>query len=47
MEGQNKLYQIGLKVREIREQKGLSQTDLAYKIGKDQPSVNRQHKVDR
>jgi transcriptional regulator with XRE-family HTH domain len=38
---QAKLIELGLKVRELREGKGLSQMDLAYKIGKDQPSINR------
>jgi putative transcriptional regulator len=41
---QEKLIRLGLKVRELREEKGLSQTELAYKIGKDQPSINRLEK---
>ena len=41
MDVQAKLIELGLKVRELREGKGLSQMDLAYKIGKDQPSINR------
>ena len=39
-----RLLQLGLKVKELREGKGLSQTELAYKIGKDQPSINRLEK---
>jgi transcriptional regulator with XRE-family HTH domain len=31
-------------VRELRLAKSLSQTDLAFKIGKDQPSINRLEK---
>jgi len=38
---QNVLKQLGASVRIIRESKGLSQTQLAYNIGKDQPSINR------
>ncbi|MCV9385284.1 helix-turn-helix domain-containing protein [Reichenbachiella ulvae] len=38
------LLKLGSKIREIRESKGLSQTQLAYKIGKDQPSINRLEK---
>jgi transcriptional regulator with XRE-family HTH domain len=41
---QEKLIRLGLKVKELREKKGLSQTELAYKIGKDQPSINRLEK---
>jgi DNA-binding XRE family transcriptional regulator len=41
---QGKLVELGLKVRALREEKGLSQTELAYKIGKDQPSINRLEK---
>jgi hypothetical protein len=37
----DKLIKLGLKVRELRISKSLSQTDLAFKIGKDQPSINR------
>jgi transcriptional regulator with XRE-family HTH domain len=39
-----KLIKLGLKVRELRMAKSLSQTDLAFKIGKDQPSINRLEK---
>lgn len=31
-------------MREVRVAKSLSQTDLAFKIGKDQPSINRLEK---
>jgi putative transcriptional regulator len=41
---QGKLIELGLIVKELREGKGLSQTELAYKIGKDQPSINRLEK---
>jgi putative transcriptional regulator len=38
------LIKLGLRVRELRLAKSLSQTDLAFKIGKDQPSINRLEK---
>ena len=38
------LVELGLTVKRIREEKGLSQTQLANSIGKDQPSVNRLEK---
>jgi transcriptional regulator with XRE-family HTH domain len=41
---QQELINIGNKVKLARESKNLSQTDLAYKIGKDQPSINRLEK---
>lgn len=44
MELNDKLIELGLRVREIRLAKSLSQTDLAFKIGKDQPSINRLEK---
>lgn len=44
MELNDQLIKLGLKVREIRLSKSLSQTDLAFKIGKDQPSINRLEK---
>ncbi len=44
MELNDKLIMLGLKVRELRISKSLSQTDLAFKIGKDQPSINRLEK---
>lgn len=36
-----RIVELGKHIRAIRESKGLSQTELAYKIGKDQPSLNR------
>ena len=39
-----RLLKLGLIVKKLREEKGLSQTELAYKIGKDQPSINRLEK---
>ncbi len=36
-----RLKALGLAVRQIRNEKGLSQEDLAYSIDKDQPSINR------
>ncbi|MFY7943425.1 MAG: helix-turn-helix domain-containing protein [Crocinitomicaceae bacterium] len=44
MELNDKLIKLGLRVRELRLAKSLSQTDLAFKIGKDQPSINRLEK---
>lgn len=44
MDEQGKLIELGLKVRALREERGLSQTELPYKIGKDQPSINRLEK---
>ncbi len=38
---EEKLRQLGAKVREVRIQKGLTQTELANRIGKDHPSVNK------
>lgn len=35
------LLQLGEKVREIRISKSLTQTELANKIGKDHPSINK------
>lgn len=44
MELNDQLIKLGLRVRELRLSKSLSQTDLAFKIGKDQPSINRLEK---
>lgn len=41
MDKNNALRIIGGKFRKARIEKGLSQTYLANKIGKDQPSINR------
>lgn len=35
------LLQLGERVKEIRIQKGLTKTELANKIGKDHPSINK------
>jgi len=35
------LKNLGARIREIRNKKGISQKDLAYSIGKDQQSVQR------
>jgi len=35
------LKELGIRLRELRLSKGLTQTDLAYSIGKDHPSINR------
>jgi len=40
----DKLKELGEKIKLARESKNLSQTELAYKIGKDQPSINRLEK---
>jgi transcriptional regulator with XRE-family HTH domain len=39
-----KLIKLGLRIKELRQERSLSQTDLAFKIGKDQPSINRLEK---
>ncbi|MEP4091783.1 helix-turn-helix transcriptional regulator [Reichenbachiella sp.] len=44
MDKDQELKGIGDKVRSARIAKGLSQTKLAYSIGKDQPSINRLEK---
>ena len=44
MDVKERLLQLGLIVKKLREEKALSQTELAYKIGKDQPSINRLEK---
>jgi transcriptional regulator with XRE-family HTH domain len=35
------LLKLGEKVKEIRTQKGMTQTELAHRIGKDHPSINK------
>jgi len=35
------LKQLGERIRTIRKAKGITQTELAHKLDKDQPSVNR------
>lgn len=44
MDKQEKLVQLGLKVKSIRLSKGFTQTELANIIGKDHPSINRLEK---
>jgi transcriptional regulator with XRE-family HTH domain len=44
MEKRDFLILVGKRIKEEREQKGWSQADLAYRIGKDQPSINRVEK---
>lgn len=44
MEKDDRLIKLGMRVKQIRESKSLSQTQLAYNIGKDQPSINRLEK---
>jgi transcriptional regulator with XRE-family HTH domain len=41
MNKQDKLIQLGEKVRQIRLSKGMTQTELANNIGKDHPSINK------
>ena len=38
------LKSLGERIKEIRLAKGLTQTELAHKIGKDHPSINRLEK---
>jgi putative transcriptional regulator len=40
----DKLVKLGLRIKQLRLERSLSQTDLAFKIGKDQPSINRLEK---
>jgi len=41
MEKETLLKNLGARIREIRNKKGISQKDLAHSIGKDQQSVQR------
>lgn len=41
MDNQDKLLKLGSRVKDIRTSKGLTQTELAHKIGKDHPSINK------
>jgi putative transcriptional regulator len=41
MDKETLLLKLGERVREIRTQKGLTQTELANRIGKDHPSINK------
>ena len=38
------LISLGNRVRQLREEKGYTQTEFANLIGKDQPSINRMEK---
>lgn len=44
MDKKERLIKLGLMLKNIREKKGLSQSQLAYKIGKDQQSIQRLEK---
>ena len=44
LEHSDKIVKLGEKIKSIRISQGLTQIDLAYKIGKDQPSINRLEK---
>jgi putative transcriptional regulator len=44
LEHGDKIVKLGEKIKSVRISRGLTQTDLAYKIGKDQPSINRLEK---
>jgi putative transcriptional regulator len=44
LEHRDKIVKLGEKIKSIRISQGLTQIDLAYKIGKDQPSINRLEK---
>ena len=35
------LKKLGARIRDIRKGKGMTQTELAYRLDKDQPSINR------
>lgn len=41
MNRDKELMKLGKKVREIRLSKGMTQMELAHKIGKDHPSINK------
>lgn len=41
MDKSEKLARLGAKVKTIRTQKGLTQTELANRIGKDHPAINK------
>jgi len=41
MDNQDRLLKLGSRVKDIRTSKGLTQTELAHKIGKDHPSINK------
>ena len=35
------LKELGARIRELRKEKGITQVQLAHKLDKDQPSINR------
>ncbi|MGD2033828.1 MAG: helix-turn-helix transcriptional regulator [Bacteroidales bacterium] len=41
MQKEELLYKLGIHIRKLREEKHLSQKDLAISIGKDQQSIQR------
>lgn len=41
MDKSEKLIELGLRLKKLRESKGLTQQELAYRINKDHPSINR------
>lgn len=41
MDKKKELENLGQRIRAIRMEKGMSQTDLAHSINKDQPSIQR------
>jgi len=41
MDKKTLLLKLGERVKDIRTQKGLTQTELANKIGKDHPAINK------
>jgi len=41
MQKENFLKKLGNRIKELRKEKGLSQTDLAHKCGKDSQSLER------
>lgn len=44
VEKDERLVKLGNRIKELRLQKGISQVELANRIGKDQPSLNRVEK---
>ena len=44
MNKKDELILLGARIKSARKARRMSQTDLAFKIGKDQPSINRVEK---
>ena len=44
MNKESLLLKLGERVKQLRVQKGLTQMELAHRIGKDHPSINRLEK---